>query len=542
MTSYNHVRPNVTLCKAIQSAGAGRDCLTISFLKSVEMMGFQSKYIMHSISSQRKIILVTCACMAGMNIATDFFFFNLKSIQGHSFVLLIEIILQAAIYAMMPRGKLEKLEPFPNKWIAVVLGLNALTVAFKLLFVHVLANAPTVGALTELPFAKGTIYEIRQIADGNVDVIANALYQCGLCLHSDAIPLNEPFITYIFVLISAMAGEFNQHILWLTFHVANLLSAVVLIKITQQIFPSVRFPWLLLVLYVSVFEINGATLLLFKDGFIAFLVLSLFYVNARYIFQKNSNKFAFEVLSVLLIVLLYNLRTGLLIGILCISILNCLFDLKNWHRHLRVLLIGIFAIGMLGNVDGFSNNLQKSLTRATDKVKHGTGKHLDTENLTYTTSPENSLFHKLRLNEVTTKNFIYAPLVKASLYFLLPLPVNKTSSLPDLFHKLSTLIYASMFTMLLVGIYKITTDRNREEWYLLAIFGIFVALLLGAGPMLVPRYRIMTSAFFLLIAMVGASRSSNRLVAMNIGVSIFTIAAIIVWYSDIYNWIQSQTI
>ena len=496
---------------------------------------------MNPVSCQRRAIFFTCACIAALHLATDFSLFNLKSTQGHIYVLLMEILLQATTFAMLPTGSLVQAEKFSKRWVAVILGLNMLTAAYKLLFIYLLANAPLASTLTELPFARGANYEIHQLADGSSDVIANALYQCGLCLRGDAVPHNEPFITYIFVLISTIAGEFNQHILWLTLHLANFLSAVILIKIALRIFPSIRFSWLLLALYVSIFEVNGVTLLLFKDGLIAFLVLSLFFVNARFIFQKNANGLTFEFLSVLLIVLLYNLRTGTLVAILCISVLNGLFDFNNWRRHFRILLTGLLAIVVLGNVDGFSNNLQRSLTRATDKVQYGSGKHLDTENLTYTTSRDGSLFQKLNLNKLTPHNFYYAPVVKASLYFLLPLPINQIASFPDLFHKLSTLIYSALFTLFLVGIYKIAKGKNREEWYLVATFGILVALMLGAGPMLVPRYRIMPSALFLLIAMVGASRSSNHFIAMNVGGSVITTAMVIAWYDDIYNLIQSLT-
>jgi hypothetical protein len=494
-----------------------------------------------SISGQRKTMLTICACMVGLHAATDFSLFNLKSVQGHGYVLLMEFVLQAAIYMMVPKNSLGQPDPAPTKWMAVVLGVNAMTAVYKLLFIHLLAGAPILGNFQELPFARGGVYEIPQLADGYIDLIANALYQCGLCFRGDSVPLNEPFIAYAFVLISALAGEFNHHILWLTLHTVNLLGAGILLKIAQRVFPSIRFPWVIPVLYVSLFEIHGVTLLLFKDGLIAFLMLSLFYLNTRSIFRRDSNPLTFQILSVILIVLLYNLRTGVLAAILCIGALNCAFDWKNWQRHLRVLLAGILAIVLLGNVDGFSNKLQRTLTRTADKAMLGSSRHLDADNLTYTTTRENSLFHKFKLHEVSPANFLYAPFTKASLYFLLPLPVNKTSSLPDLFHKLSTLIYASLFTTLLLGIWKILNGKNREEWYLLAMFGLLVALFLGAGPMLVPRYRIMTSAFFLLIAAVGASRSSRRLVAMNIGASTIALAASVFWYDDIYNLIQSFT-
>jgi hypothetical protein len=489
-----------------------------------------------------KLVLSTCTCFTLLHIAFDFFFFDLKTIKGHGYIFLLEVLLQACIYSISPRIGHPLTGGFQKKWLASIWIINGITLGYKLTFISLLSDARYVSDFFEVfPFATGPAYNIRQIADGYIDLIANALYQCNLCLQSDKIPLNEPFIAYLFVFISTLAGEFNHHILWLTLHCANVLAALVLLKTAQDFFPKIRFLWAIPLLYLTLFEVHGVTLLLFKDGLIVLLTLLLLYINYGKIFKDRWGRFAFVALSVVLIVFLYNLRTGILAAILCMSLLNVAFDLKNWKIHVTAVILGVASIAIIGNVDGFSNKLQKSLTRTTDKVIHGTEKHLDTDSLTYTTTRENSLFHKFKLHEVTPTNFFYAPAVKASLYFLLPLPVNKVASLPDLFHKLSTLIYSALFTTFLFGLYKMLSERRREDWYLVGIFGIFVALFLGAGPMLVPRYRIMTSALFLLIAMVGASGMSNRMIAWNVGASAIGVAALVLWYDELYNLIQSLT-
>lgn len=488
-----------------------------------------------------KVVLVTCGCFVLFHIAIDFFLFDLKTIQGHGYVFLMEVLLQVTIYSIVPQTKAIRFDGLNRQWLASVWLINTITLVYKLLFVGIVARASYASDFADVfPFAVGSLYRVPQIADGYIDLIANALYQCGFCLGGHKVPLNEPFIAYVFIAISKLSGEFNHHSLWLTLHCANVLAALVLLKIAQNFLPTIRFLWAVPFSYLLVLEVHGISLLLFKDGLIVLVTLLLLYINYRQISGNGWGQLAFVAASVPLIVFLYNLRTGTLVAILSISIMNVIFNPKSWRRHISVLLLGVSCITMLGNVDGFSNKLQQSLSRATDKAMHGSSKHLDVDSLSYTTTRENSIFHKFKLHDVTPTNFFYAPFVKASLYYLLPLPVNKIASLPDLFHKLSTLLYSSLFSIFLIGLYKVAKGRLKNEWYLVAFLGIFVALFLGAGPMLVPRYRVMTSALFLLVVAVAASRISNRFIALNIGISGgLVIALTLFWYDPLYKMLQS---
>lgn len=486
-------------------------------------------------------MFIASACMAVLHVIADYLFFDLKTIQGHFYVIVMEVALQVAIYAIATSKSSDGPGAHLGRSLAVLALANAIAAGYKALFVVSLTGTPVVTDFTRIfPFASGTAYSLSPVGDAYSDAIANAIYQCGMCVSGPYIPLNEPFIAYLFIAISFLAGEFNQHILWLTLETINFFAAVVLLRTSLTFFPSIRHSWILPLTYLLLFEVHGVTQQLFKDGIVAFALICLFHTYSRYI-GKGKTGISFELLAVILIVLLYNLRTGTLPAIICLSVINCIFDKKRWLVHARVLLGGLVAILLLGNVDGFSNKLEKSLTRTTDKAIHGSGAHLDTQNLTYTTTRENSLFQKLKIHEVTASNFFYAPAVKGALYFLLPLPVNHYVNRSDLFHKLSTTIYFTLFPLLLVGIAGILKNRTREELYLLVTFALFVMLILGAGPMLLPRYRIMVSPFFLLIAMLGSSRVSNRLVGLNLGLSISVLAAVVIWYDDLYDLIQSMT-
>lgn len=489
-----------------------------------------------------RIMLFYWSLLVVFGAATDYALFHLQTFQGHLFTLVLEGILQFAICAIAkPVTEQKWTSGEKTRFLLILISLTAVSTGYKVLFWNLLGSSEYTSDLTQVfSFAQGPVYGLAPIADGFIDAIANAIYQCGLCVNEDQIPLNEPFIAYVFYGLSRISGEFNQAILWLSLHTVNFLTAVLLLKTAREIYPSIRYLWVLPLFYLAIPDIHGVSLTLFKDGYIAFLFMFLFYVQARYVFQKNISRYTFEVTMVLLVVLLYQLRSGTLALILCMTLAGCLIDRKNWLQHLRILLFAFLSLAVISG-DGVhtTDRLEKSATRFIDKMTKGTSKHLDMHNLSYTISQESSLIEKLKLNEITASNFFYAPIVKGSLYFLLPLPVNKAQGTPDMLHKISTLFYSSIFFLFLIGVYRILSQRTPAELYLLVIFILGMALILGAGPFIYPRYRTMISAFFLLIAALGATRVSGQTTIVGMGAAAVGLAGVIVWYDDIYAMAQT---
>jgi hypothetical protein len=498
--------------------------------------------LIHSIPVPKRIAFIACICAATFGIVIDILFFDLKTIQGHLYIVFLEIILQLVIYSIATSNNESNSASLSRKGLVVVLLLNAIAIGYKAVFISFLTDVRYIEDFSDiLPFASGPAYGLRPVADGHIDIIANALYQRGLWMPRSAIDLAEPGIVYFFVGVSMIAGEFNQHVLWLSLHVVNFLTAVVLLKATREIFPAIRFPWFLPVLYILLSDVHGANHLLFKDGLLTFALVSIFYLNVRYIFQKNLGRMPFELLSVLLIVSLYELRSGMLAMITVTSILNCMFDRKNRLQHARIFLIAVFISGMLASNNGIPYNLMKAVNHTYEKIMVGSSSHLDMNAMSYTVSEKDSLLVKFNLHQITPTNFFYAPFAKASLYFLLPLPVTEFISTTDSLYKANSCTYFTLFLLLLIGIYKIISQGKREEWYLLAIFGLCMASILGAGPMIYPRYRIMASVFFLLVAALGASRVPNSLIFKSVGSTVIMLAVIILAYDDIYGLISSAT-
>jgi hypothetical protein len=484
--------------------------------------------------------LAACVFALATHFVVDVLLFELQSSRSRVFVGLLEAAIQLVAYRIAVCNPRNGAGHSQTRAALLFLLLNVIAFSHKLLFLQTLASTPVVDSFfTVLPFAVGPAYSLAPIADASIDVIAKSLYQCGLCLRHEEIPLNEPFIAYFYVAISFMAGEFNQRILWLTLHAANFGTAWVLLKTVSKFFPSIQFVWLVPVLSLGLFDAHAATLTLFKDGLVALLLVCLLYLNLHVCAQKTLPP-AFVVLSMLTIAALYSFRSGMLALVVALSIMNMLFHRKAWKLHAGVLIGALFLTVALGSVFKVSGDLYSSWVRTTDKLVHGTAKHLDVQNIRYTTTRDESVLTRLNLHDLSPSNFYYMPIVKGALYFVLPFPsTSKAVSHADWLYKLSSAAFFVMLPLLAFGVGHILKHRRREELYLLLAFGLCVLLIVGAGPFILPRYRIMAAPFFLLIAALGASFMPRQLRNWCLGVSCTALAVLLLGYQELQGLLRA---
>ena len=493
-------------------------------------------------------------CMASFQTISDYIYFDLKTIQGHIYVSFIEIILQVFIYNIAISKTSQDGYASPSRSIAVFFLLNVLVAWYKVIFLEILASAQTgLDFSSLLPGIITKDFVFASVADGNADAIAYALYKCKMCVPPAFIPLNEPFIAYIFVAIAFTAGEFNQPVLWLTLETINFYASIILLKISNSFFPSIRYPFIIPVIYLLLFEIHGVTLVLFKDGIIVFGLICLFYIYLWII--KNENKaYYLEIAGAFLVALIYSLRGGTLFLLIFLTIINFTFDRNRWLSYVRIsaggFLIFFLALTAINNfmISNSKINIVTKELSAIDQVKKSANRtynysrgqftDLDVHNFDYTSTKENSALNRFKLHEITLSNFFYAPVIKGSLYFLTPLPISISINKVDKYHKLSTVIYFIFFPFFLIGFFRILKNFKCEELYLLVFFVLCVALIIGAGPMILPRYRIMATPFYILIAMMGVSILSTRSRVLTICVCTLSLAFVIFYYKDLYNLIQ----
>jgi hypothetical protein len=484
--------------------------------------------------------VATCVAALGCHVVFDYLWFDLNSARAYIYVGLLEALIQLMAYRIAVCDGRNRGEHSQTRAALLFLMLNVIAFGHKLLFLQTLASTLVIdNFFILLAFAVGPDYALAPIADASIDVIAKALYQCGLCLRREEIPLNEPFIAYFYVAISFIAGEFNQRILWLTIHTANFATAFVLLKTVSMFFPAIRFWWLVPVLSLGLFDAHAATLTLFKDGLVALLLVCLLYLNLQVCTGKKLPR-SFVVYSVLAIALLYSFRSGMLALVVALSIMNMVFHRNGWKLHAGVLIGALFLTVALSSVFKVSGDLYSSWARTTDKLVYGTAKHLDVHNLSYTTTREGSLLTKLNLNEITLSNFYYMPIAKGALYFVLPMPsTGKYISHADWLYKWSSAGFLLMLPLLAFGMVHILRGRRREELYLLLAFGLCVLLIVGAGPFILPRYRIMAAPFFLLIAALGASLMPRQMLKWCVAFSLLVLSLLLVGYQELYDYVQS---
>lgn len=477
---------------------------------------------------------ILAACFALINIVVDFAYFNLTGVVAHIYVVVAELILQAIIILISGYFISDHVVNI-NKRVSLQLFYNAANILFKALFLWLLAGAHFENNFNHIyPFASGDKYGLASVADGSADAIANIIYQCDFCVGRENISLNEPGIVYVYVYISKIAGEFNQSIIWLTFNVINFITASVLMKISDRLFGVVRWSLAVPLIYFLMGDVHASNLTLFKDVLIVSILVSLYYINLIYIFDKKIKPVIYELSAILLFVCLYELRSGMLPVIALLSAVNIMIEKNNKIRHVRILLLaGILVLFITGNAD--SSRLVTTVHRSVDKALIDSSAGLDVQNLTYTVSQDSSILNKLSLNTISVENFFYAPFVKAALYFLLPLPVNDFVNVEDFFNKLSTVTYSILFPLFLIGLYKTILRRYPKELYLLALCSFCMAAILAAGPMIYPRYRIMASGFFVLIAFIGISQISTGLLKKILLISTVGLAAVILGYQYMYS-------
>lgn len=483
-------------------------------------------------------LLIACSIWALiLNLTIDFFFYNLKTIQGHIFVALLEVYLQVVIYIIGSSTSTKNLRPSNTYQFIVIFSLaNLILVTFKAIFILNLASTPVINDFgSYLSFAPGKAYALSSVADGKIDAIANILYQCRLCGSGSMIPLNEPFIAYFFVAISFIAGEFNQHILWLTLTSINLLTANTILRIVQVFYPSIQNVWVAPLGYILFVEVNAINLYLFKDGIIALLLLYLFYTYLRYV-TKSKTTILTEIFAISLIILLLSFRSGMLFFIVALTFISCIFSPKYWILFIRIFFLAVFGFFVLSKSFDHRNNIfEKTIHRSVNVALEPKSKYLDHTGFQYSSSQNRSIPERLNIHNLTFSNLLYAPIVKSFLYFLLPLNVFAYTNQSDLFHKLSSAIYFVLYPLLALGFISILKRPERKDFYLLSFFCMIAVLISLSGPFFVPRYRIIALPFFVIILSLGISRYSKSIITLSITISTILLLIIIINYKKIYN-------
>ncbi len=456
------------------------------------------------------IILLTYYCI-------DIYYFNILSTQGYLFVLILNTLIQSLIfYFAVNVATTKKGEYYLYKLLTIILILNCILFFYKIDFIN--------------------SYNKLGIADASSDLIAFKLFECNLCESPKQIALNEPFIVYIYILISSLAGEYNNSIIWLAFNVILFLTALIIYKIIILHYPNISFPWLIPIIFLIFPDGHGTNLVLFKDNIIVFFCSWFFLINFKFI-KKIELGFKEQILLIFTIIMMYSLRSGLMSLILALFFINCIFNPRNILLNSRIFFIAfciIFVIGQYGVASNFNTALEKI------EAKFSPNKNIfqDSYNHIYTTSKSESLLIKLKIYDTSFERLPSSFLLKSFFTFALPLPIDKSINLIDTSYKVSSIFYLFIFPFVLIGIFGILKKRNLEGLYLFAVFLLILIIILSAGEMIYPRYRMMVLPFYLIIFALGVTSISKTTFVVISSLLIFIIFIILYYYHEIYKTLQ----
>lgn len=454
------------------------------------------------------IILLLLHC------SIDIYYFNILSTQGYLFALILNSLIQSLIfYFAVNVATTKKFEYYLYKLLTIIIILNCILFFYKINFIN--------------------SFNKLGIADASADLIALKLFECNLCESPKQIALNEPFIIYIYILISFLAGEYNNSIIWLVFNVFLFLSALNIYKIIILHYPNISFPWLIPIIFLIFPDGHGTNLALFKDNIIVFFCSWFFLINIKFI-KKIELDFKEQIFLIFIIIILYSLRSGLMSLILALFFLNCIFNPRNILLNSRMFLIAfciIFAIGQYG----VASNINIALEKIEAKFSPNKNIFLDSYNHSFTTSKDESLLIKLKTYDTSYERLPFSFLLKSFFTFALPLPVNKNINLIDTLYKVSSIFYLFIFPFVLIGIFGILKKRNREGLYLFAVFLLVLIIILSAGEMIYPRYRILILPFYLIIFAQGVTSISKTTLVIISSLIIFIIFMILYYYHEIYK-------
>jgi len=185
---------------------------------------------------------------------------------------------------------------------------------------------------------------------------------------------------------------------------------------------------------------------------------------------------------------------------------------------------------------GAANNiLQKSVIRVFDKLRSGSTSHLDVENITYRTTKEESLTHRVGGGDLNLSKTYFVPLRILS-YLIAPFPPMHRNNRSDSFILPNTYFFSLLLVPFALGFMRSFLPSQggvvRDLSISFVILGTAIAF---AGPFVYERYRLGITPLFLIIALAYLAEASwlNRFRMILLSVAL--------WAALLVTWILLKT-
>lgn len=340
------------------------------------------------------------------------------------------------------------------------------------------------------------------IMDGAIDEWIYVLSNDGLgSIPYEKIPVMEKGILYFYAsLLSFTAyNTYNLVVLnWLT----HILSSLLLMKVVT--FSYEKKVGIIVGLIFIVFPENlywGGVV--FKDGFVLFLVLLLIY-NVEGVAVRN--RFLSYVAIGLILVAIAFTRSGILLALICCSIcavtvlskrrLACFFEFIVLLLITYYIFVNVFPSNITIDIE------RKAFHRIVNKISHGNDAELDNENITYQTTKEQSLVYRAG-GTLDKENVVFVP-IRFLMYLVAPFPPLNLRVTSDQYILPSTWMIMLLAPFFFVGSMKIfrRTVSGYFDSFILFIYFVFLGLcVVYAGPFVLERYRMIFIPMYLAISL-----------------------------------------
>ena len=372
--------------------------------------------------------------------------------------------------------------------------------------------------------------------DGGIDVWVLILKEAGFHqIPLNNIPVNEPGIMYLYAFIMRLAQEHIPYLMLLTNWTAHIFSALIIYCLCFE-----RLGRIVSGLASGLFLVSpeniywGATI--YKDGLSTLIILLIIYAFIR---VREGAKYYYLLFSVALIYLAF-LRSGFVVPIIVIGLLLMLVaDRKGvGKRVFTYILVVVTTAVVFWTIDpqGAANNiLQKSVIRVFDKLRSGSTSHLDVENITYRTTKEESLTHRVGGGDLNLSKTYFVPLRILS-YLIAPFPPMHRNNRSDSFILPNTYFFSLLLVPFALGFMRSFLPSQggvvRDLSISFVILGTAIAF---AGPFVYERYRLGITPLFLIIALAYLAEASwlNRFRMILLSVAL--------WAALLVTWILLKT-
>lgn len=338
------------------------------------------------------------------------------------------------------------------------------------------------------------------IMDGSIDRWVYELFRNGLAsIPYESIGVQEKGVLYLYSVVAVLSGEFNAYLFVLVNWIAHVASSLLLYAITVRAFgrPSALLATgLFLVIPENLYW--GGTI--YKDGIVVMLVLAAIHGFLRAVFDGRRIHWLTLVLALCCIAFF---RSGLLAAVMMAGAVSLACGGRRLFPKLAeyvvALTLGAAVFATIFPAPVTADVWNKAFGRIYGKLAEGSSYSLDSYNITYRTSKEDSLVERYGGGDISLGNAYVVPLRVAS-YLFVPFPPWESRFKGDRYILPSTWLIMALLAYFASGFIRSAFGGVGPAMTLCVFFICLGAAIAFAGPFVYERYRLLITPIYLAVS------------------------------------------